>query len=347
MLSDSGNVMRRTADPNNPPWYLPLYDVRQNLPKVLDRVTIVQVAQRPHQLAGTRISLQFFNAGHILGSAMAKLTFDGCTVVYTGDLHLRDTLAERAADIAGLGEDADVLITESTYGKSMSQADSRDQALRSFGKHITTTTQRGGCVLIPAFSVGRTQEVLLAIAQLKRENAIDPALPVYVAGLGNKVCEVYQEYSDIIARDPARENMFGEYEQLYRVEDRADAVIARPGIIVATNGMLASCTPSALFAQKMLPDPRHTILFPGYVGEEADGYSLLSGRSEVKLNSCIVQRCCSVDRVDFSAHASGADLLNMLRRLRPRCTVLVHGEGKSMQCLHDCLLYTSPSPRDS
>jgi len=335
MLADSGNVMRKTADPDNPPWYLHLYDVRRNLPKVLDRITIVDAVHRPHQLAGTRLSLQFFNAGHILGSAMVKLTFDGCTVVYTGDLNLRDTLSERAADLAGVGEDVDVLITESTYGKSLSNGISRDQVLRSFGRHVTTTTQRGGCVLIPAFAVGRTQEVLLAIARLKRENKIDPALPVYVAGLGNKVCKVYQEYSDIIAQDAARKNMFGEYTQLYRVEDRADDIIARPGIIVATNGMLASFTPSALFAQKMLPDPRHTILFPGYVGEEADGYSLLSGRSEVKLNNCIVQRSCTVDRVDFSAHASGAELLDMLQRLRPRCTVLVHGDGESIECVRN------------
>ena len=284
------------------------------------------------------VKITFYNAGHILGSAMVHLYIgEGkYNILYTGDFkYARTRLLDRAADEINAPK-LDAVIMETTYGASDQQ--SRDEAEATLMETITRTVSRGGKVLIPVLAVGRGQEIMLVINDLMKRKLI-PEVPVYITGMVDEITNIHNAYPEMLSRElrdeilRKDENPFLS-EYFHRIEGyKEDIAQGEPSIIIATSGMLNG-GPAVEFFKTMAPDPRNTIVFVSYQAEGTLGRKVRDGATEVQLlnrEGKVETVKVAMERVaieGFSGHSDRRQLLNFITNLtpRPKKLILNHGE---------------------
>jgi metallo-beta-lactamase family protein len=297
------------------------------------------------------VHAEFVNAGHLLGSAYARVTFEnqpGRSALFGGDLgrYNRPVLP----DPDPISE-ADVLLVESTYGDRTHASDDRGDALAEI---IRDTVARGGKVVIPAFAIGRVEEVLYWIALLEDENRI-PRLPVYLdSPMAIEALKFYQrrlneldpEISDRARpsggdrrRDAAKRICafcVSRFRTVATVPESKQLVGSpTPSIVISSSGM-ATGGRVLHHLKAVLPDPRHTVLFVGYQAAGTRGRALVEGATAVKIHGGMIPRAAQIARIDsMSAHADVSEILKWLGGFTkpPRMTYLVHGEPGPMDAL--------------
>ncbi len=288
-----------------------------------------------------------FPAGHILGAAMALLDTPDGTLLISGDVSL--TPQRTVPPAAPPRRRVDALVLESTYGNRLHSMRAAEEA--RLVAQVNAVVARGGHCLIPAFALGRAQEVLLILAQARRDGLL--AAPVWVDGLVRAICGVYQTHPT--AAPPAlrrlierQGNPFIAPEKGVRAVEtpaqRETLLAGEPAVIVTSSGMLTG-GPSVYYARRLAPDERHAILITGYQDEESAGAALLSlaaaGAATPKrltLEGQEVEVRCAVDRYNLSAHADGDELASLAAGVRPRLVALVHGEEGARAALLERLV---------
>jgi metallo-beta-lactamase family protein len=288
------------------------------------------------------IGFDFVDAGHILGSAIVRLTMrreDDSTfrLVFSGDLgrYGESILPDPAAV-----QDADFLILESTYGDRIHQDVDVQGKL---GEIINRTCRRGGKVVIPAFAVGRTQEILYQIRTLQEGGHI-PKIPVYIdSPLAIKATKIFCEYPERFDPEVSAGARRGDCRILchnLRVASTVQDSMAinsldEPLIIISASGM---CEAGRILhhLKLKLPDKRNTVVFVGYQAEGTRGRRILDGEREVKIHGEMVPVRAEIRSIEaFSAHADVEEIFRWLGNFKrpPRMTFLVHGEWSQMQAL--------------
>ncbi len=284
-----------------------------------------------HRSYGARFSVApgvtalFRSAGHILGAATIELNLDATRLAYSGDLgRWNRPLVPDPAPIAA----ADVLLLESTYGERRHPEGGEEQLARV----VSETARRGGALLIPAFAVDRTQEVVWMLERLERERRI-PALPVYLdSPLAIEATEIYARHGAY--RMPAR----------YRfartpAESQALNNLQGPVIIISASGMATGGRILHHLARR-LPDERTTVLLVGFQSAGTRGRLLEEGASELKMLGQSIPVGARIERIDaLSAHADRDDILRWLEGFErpPRVTYLVHGEPAAARALSQAI----------
>jgi metallo-beta-lactamase family protein len=281
----------------------------------------------------------FRRAGHILGAATIDLRVPGrraLRLVYSGDLGrpgrplLRDPEPVR---------EADVLLLESTYGDRIHAGDA-DAAL---ARIIRDAAARGSAVLVPAFSVGRTQELLWTLGRLEEQKQI-PILPVYVdSPMGMQVTELYERNRE--EHDTALRALASSGRHPFRTqrcgiartaqESRALNQLRGPVIIIAGSGMATGGRILHHLALR-LPDPRTTVLLTGFQAAGTRGRSLQDGAATVRMLGQDVPVRARVEVIDaLSAHADREEMLAWLSGFirPPGITYIVHGEADALAAL--------------
>jgi metallo-beta-lactamase family protein len=295
-----------------------------------------------HQVAEA-VTVAFVNAGHLLGSAYARVRLGGPTILFGGDLgrYGRPVLP----DPSSVAE-ADILLLESTYGDRLHEPDDNGARLASI---VNDTAQRGGKLIIPSFAIGRVEEVLYWLKRLEDEQRI-PALPVYVDS--PMAIGALQFYSgrleeldaEIAGSDPdqtpnrRRVAAFATTRMVTVSSPRqsADLVASRiPSIVIASSGMATGGRVLRHLAAT-LPNPKNTVLFVGYQAAGTRGRDLTDGTKAVKLLGREVPVAARVERIDsMSAHADAGEIMRWLSGFArpPRMTYLVHGEPHALDAL--------------
>ncbi len=342
MLVDSGYIQEKDVEFVNKrraragePAVAPLY-TRNDAIATLDQFATVSY-QRPLQVA-PGVTATYFDAGHILGSAMIQLDLEEagrqCRLLFSGDIGRRGLAILRDPTFF---DSADYVIMESTYGSR--QHESPGEARDRLATVVKDTYRRRGKVIIPAFAVGRTQELVYALHQLSDEREI-PRLPVFVdSPLATNVTEVFrlhpecydQELHDFLETDRDR-NPFG-FENLTYVRDvRASKelnFLRESAIIISASGM-AEAGRILHHLRNSIENAANTVLFVGFQAENTLGRRLLDGVSPVRIfgEQHIVR--ARIEHIDgYSAHADRTELLawvDHLDRTRLRQVFLVHGE---------------------
>lgn len=287
------------------------------------------------------VTLSFHHAGHVLGSASILLQLENHTLFYTGDICTADQELMAARTRLDGRVDVDTLIIETTYGANQwADRISIEEETARFAEAITKVLDRGGAVLVPAFALGRTQEMLNIIARLQEQGAI-PEVPVYASGLGRAIYEVYVRYPHYLnpaatLRPLAR---FGRVGDVYNRKVRRD-LIREPCILVATSGMMIEETPSSVLAEEMVHDPRHGIFFVGYLDPDTLGYKLLHAGQGDWLSFGRHRPAVKIALEDiagfhFGSHAPRGALRAVIKRLNPTNVVFVHGDPEAIDWMHD------------
>ncbi|MBI2434744.1 MAG: MBL fold metallo-hydrolase [Candidatus Hydrogenedentes bacterium] len=284
---------------------------------------------------GGPVEISFHHAGHVLGSASILLKAPGHTLFYTGDIC--ETDQELMAGYSLLNNvHVDTLIIESTHGSTdNSHVRPYPQEALRLGHAIAEVLHQGGSVLIPSFALGRTQEMLNIVARLQEEGVI-PEAPVFASGLGRAIYEIYNRFERYLHPDATLRplDQFGRIGNVWERSVVRD-LLAEPGIIIATSGMMLENTPSAMIAQEMVKRTHHGIFFVGYVDHETLGYRLLHSEPgellEFSLGAPPVEvKLRNIQRFYFSAHAPRTSLRSVIERLHPKNVVFVHGDPPAL-----------------
>ena len=318
----------------------PLYR-RQDADSLLESLLGVHYRKPFSPLPGAQVSVEYRDAGHILGSASMVVTVRGqdrtVKLGFTGDVGRPDRPIIRDPQPM---DDCDFLISESTYGGKTHQP--TDLSKKKLEEVIVRTAQRGGKVLIPAFAVGRTQEIVHTLDQLWNEVRI-PHIPVYVdSPLATNVTGVFrthpecydEDLQDYLMDDP---NPFG-FEKLRYVRNVRDSKALNnkriPMVIIAASGM---CEAGRILhhLRSNVEDPRNTILMVGYCADHTLGKRLIDRKPRVRIfGEEFRLRAEVVVMNSYSAHADEVELLDFLGHLDPKRlqrTFLVHGSPERQQ----------------
>jgi metallo-beta-lactamase family protein len=321
---------------------LPLYtednarDAINLLQPVANTGEAVEVA--PGLRAGFRI------AGHILGSSLVLVEADGAgddgkgrSVLFSGDLGHYDMPIIKDPDPPPA---CDYMLVESTYGDRLHDPEKPDDAL---ARIINEAVERGGALLIPAFAIGRTQELIYLIRELEDAGRI-PILPVRVdspmaaaatQAYSHRTEEQDEDYASILAkkRHPLRTHSMltassREESKRLNKEDGARIIISASGMM--TGGRVMH------HAQRILPDERATILFVGYQAAGTTGRRIVNGEREVKIMGRFTPVRCHIERIGgFSAHADWKEVLRWLEGMpsAPRRSFTTHGEPEAASAM--------------
>lgn len=281
---------------------------------------------------------QFIPSGHVLGAAGLLIRHGKRNLYYTGDISLKDQALIPGALIPEAK--IDTLILECTYANDPEYySRNRPGEVESFAAEATRILSGGGSVLIPAFALGKTQELLFIIHRLIRQGLI-PSVPLYISGLGKSITEIYQEHQRYL-RPQASTLSFELFSVLGFLDDLSvERLLREPCLIVATNGMMVENTPSARIARWMVQDERHGIFFCGYIDPDTLGYRVFHSKPGEALpfsaeEDPVTVMNSNIKRFYLSSHADRYELLEIARRLHPRITVLVHGERKGMEFMQE------------
>ncbi|RUM47776.1 MAG: beta-CASP ribonuclease aCPSF1 [Hyperthermus sp.] len=292
------------------------------------------------------IKLTFYNAGHILGSAMVHLHIgEGLhNIVYTGDFKFgRTRLLDKASTVFPRVE---TLIMESTYGNK--DQPRRDIAELELISTISRTIARKGKALIPVMAVGRAQEILLVLVDALKRKLLPQDTMVYIDGSIKEVTAIHLTYPELLsthvrAKILNDENPF-EHENVIRVDRKQDreeiAKSNEPAVILATSGMLNG-GPSVEYLRMLAKDPKNTLIFVAYQAKGTLGRRILDGEREVTMvteEGKVEITRINMEVVDidgFSGHSDRRQLLAFLANMKPkpRNIILNHGEPQAIAAL--------------
>jgi len=351
LLHNSVNVMTRQREELGHTLY-PLFTHRETEARV-DVWRWCPLRQRINT-AGDRVAaretdeltFEFFDAGHVLGSGGILLRAEGRAVFYTGDVNFDDqTIMSRAV----FPEDKiDILIMECTRGDHARPENwTRDGEERRLVQAIGEAFARGGCVLIPVFALGKTQEILAMLCKFRRENLLREC-PVYIGGLSAKMTEIYDRRAGMSRRQLPRLQLLPEIDPFVLNGQTVYDAPARPGRIYAlSSGMMTPKTLSNIFARRIVENPRHSIFFVGYADPESPAGILRSAEPEqpVMLDPDEPPQpvCCHIEQFQFSAHAAREDLVDYAKNLAPKKIVLIHGDPSAVEWMRARLVAELPN----
>jgi Cft2 family RNA processing exonuclease len=290
---------------------------------------------------GMRVST--FSAGHILGAVSIGFeTESEGSVLFTGDFSVtRSRLLDGTRLPAA--RKYDILVTEATYGDRLHA--NRAEQERALVEKIVHVISRGGHVLIPAFAVGRAQEVLMILLDAMRHNPNVPKFPVVVDGLVRSVCPIYESYPHLLS-GPARRILHTSGRLFHpryvnfvnSAEERKNILSGPPTCIIASSGMLNG-GPSVFYAAELAGQEKNAILLCGYQDEEAPGRQLMTlvnqpvNERKWILPDRVVNVRCELAFYSLSAHADRRELVAATTQMKPKKVIVVHGDDEAKRTL--------------
>jgi Cft2 family RNA processing exonuclease len=279
-------------------------------------------------------SIEFFDAGHALGSAGMLVRGQKETLFYTGDVCFHDQTILTKAQFDGVR--ADVLIMETTRGnRAVPSGFTREGEIERLSQGIQRVLERKGSVLIPTFALGRTQEILALLALLMRQGKLKPQ-PIYIGGLGRVFTEIYDLQSHRTSRQHPDLQLHESLDLTVLEKGQAESIRLMDGrIFVLTAGMMSEHTAAHDLAVRMLGNERMAIFFVGYADPDTPAGRLRAAKQgETFLFSAsggTVTRKCEVDEFDLTAHANRDELVNFVGQVNPRTVLLGHGDTDSRE----------------
>lgn len=334
LLPDSGFLQEEDASRANRYGYskhkpaLPLYTMQDGI-KALNQFVVVNF-DSPLTLFDNLV-LKFLPAGHIIGSSLVHLTYQNKTVLFTGDLGRPQHPVMKPP---ALVTSADYLIVESTYGD---QLHDRFNPLDQLADIIQTTVAKGGSIIIPAFAVGRTQDLLYYLYLLKQENRL-PDIPIFLdSPMAQDVSDLLAHYTHEHRLTKELANNICKIARYTRTSEESKSIeqYNSPVIVISASGM-AEGGRILHHLKTYLPEKRNTILFTGYQDGGTRGDLLIRGATEVKIHGEMIPVKAQIKTINsMSAHADYQEMLAWLRNFKrsPKKVFITHGDGDATQSL--------------
>lgn len=280
--------------------------------------------------------VEVFNAGHILGSAIYKFSTDKGSIVFVDDLGNPSSVLMAPSDkVTG----ADYLLIDSVYGDRMHE--DKEERDEKFEELVRETREKKGILLIPAFSLERTQSILYELNNIFNERRVEP-YPVFLdSPLGIKVTNVYEKISKYYneeAQHAAKSDKIFNFPALQETAHIRDSLEIRdirgPKIIIAGSGM-STAGRIVGHEEAYLPDPNTTLLFVGYQSPGTLGRMIEDGAKEVVIDGNKIQVNAKIVHIgDFSAHADAKELLRFVSDSKDTLKQVFVAMGEPRAAMH-------------
>ncbi len=301
----------------------------QNVRQVMSAANAIPFSRKVKSNRFPTFSL--IHSGHILGSAMVSVEAGG-GLLYTGDFRVRPG---RILDGCVQHTPARSLIMEGTYGLKTDKLPSVQKASSLLATSVRKTLEGGGSVLIPAFAVGRGQELLLVLEDYMRSGFL-PQVPIYMDGMISKANRVYGKHPEYLKPElqrrihKSRDDPFTSRFFFNAIKKNRAKMLYSPCIIVSTSGMLTG-GPAIEYLKLMAPHKKNKIIFVGYQAEGTLGRKIQDGEKFVQIDREEHYIGMDIDAVQFSAHADHDDLVQFAKGIRGLKKIfLVHGEERKL-----------------
>ena len=335
LLRDSGHLQEKDAEYANRRGFskhkpaLPLY-TEADAERSLAHFTDVEFGRERDIADGVTVKLR--RAGHILGAATAEVRVGNARLLFSGDLGRPDSPTMLPPEPVSA---ADYLVVESTYGNRRHADIDPATALAQV---ITRTTRRSGTVLIPAFAVGRAQDLLYLIGKLKAENRLSSMLPVFLdSPMAAEASRIFHEHRE--DHRLSQEECDRTYSAATYMRDVQESKALNdnpvPKVIVSASGM-ATGGRVLHHLKNLAPDRRNTLLFAGFQAGGTRGALIVAGAETVKIHGVEVPIRAEVANLEMlSAHADAGEILAWLRGFEraPKMTFVTHGEPAAADTL--------------
>ena len=285
------------------------------------------------------------NAGHIIGSSLVHLHVgEGLhNILYTGDYNYDNTEMLREADTDF--RRVETMITESTYGGRDDEQTPREEANKKFLSKVKQTLNKGGKVIVPAFAVGRSQEVLGLLADEMDRSYFD--YPVFIDGMIRDVNALHTAYPEFLSKKVQKKVFEKEnspflqdnIETIGSHNERKEVFEEGPCIILTTSGSITG-GPVLSYLEKEANDPDNALIFVGYQFAGSLGRKIQDGADSVEINGKKVDVNLDVNTVSgFSAHSDREQIIDFAKDLRstPNRIFTNHGEEKKCYSLASAL----------
>jgi putative mRNA 3-end processing factor len=286
--------------------YLPPYDP-EDIRALHQRFTS-QERRTTYRWKGIEVELS--PAGHIPGATM-YLYHGERDVLFTGDLQTLSTHLVAGAE----ARECDTLVIESTYAGR--EHPDRAETERQFREKIREVVERGGTAIVPAFAVGRAQEVLLTLAS--------SGFDIWLDGMARKVNEIYRASPDYLADSRRFRRALDGVHTVQSSGERKEA-LRDAEVIITTGGMLDG-GPVLYYISELYQDPRNAIYLTGYQVDGSNGRQLMD-RGTLTIDEVTIRPECEVRKFDFSAHAGHSELVKFVRATKAENVVLMHGDHR-------------------
>jgi putative mRNA 3-end processing factor len=294
--------------------HLPPY-LKEN---VFDAVNLISSRERNRVYELNEINFKLFDAGHIAGASSVLVDVDNKSILYSGDINTSETKIATRENVNVKNPDA--LILESTYGDR--QHPPRKQVEDEFVSAVKETLQKGGSVLIPAFAIGRAQEIMMIL-----DKRID--VPVYLDGMAKEISNIFVQKQCCHNFEDFR-NALRRTKQVRGWGDRRD-LVKEQAVFISTAGMMDG-GPVLDYLKFMSHDPKNSIFLVGYQAEGTNGRMLLE-KGAVFIDGMRTKVKANYKQFDFSAHADLNGLKEFANRINPKKIILNHGDPAAVDNL--------------
>lgn len=296
-----------------------------------DEQTVDQLKQSwvaTDKLTLTDMKIELYPSGHVAGAAMTNIRAEGKSVLYTGDFCLHDTEVLVGCNLQLLPQEPDVLISESTYGGTIRQK--RSDLLDSLYEEISYAIKHRGNVLIPTFAFHRSQEMAKRIDEAI-ENGMLPHCRVYmVSKLANKITNIFNNYPDLFKQQTQRQAKPFEYKHVREVDRTSD--IEEPAIVICTPGFGHAGASLNLLNEWAEIEENTIIVTSGYLPPDSP-LKLAKDKHYIKLDGEKYPVQAKIVQIELSGHADQLELVELVQSLKPKQTILVHGDLKQAEAL--------------
>ncbi|MGL4343697.1 MAG: MBL fold metallo-hydrolase [Cellulosilyticaceae bacterium] len=296
------------------------------LEALLNRVASIPVGHNLKLFEG-QLELRFYDAGHILGAVSVHIKTQNKGIFVTGDFCL-DAQGTVGAMKLPEQERIDLVVTESTYGNRIQDTmRGRDYKTKLLQKEVTRQILEGKSILIPAFAIGRSQEVLVALKPI----AEALKFRIYVDGLAAHMTMVYEE---LLGRELFRSpyiHLLKNHFYDTKAEFIEREFMQSPCCVVASSGMMNEGSIAAEYLKAVLPTTQGACILTGYQAEDTLGARLkhqmsIQGKRYLSIENELYPIKCEVREINLSAHPSMEDILGVVAYLEPSEVILVHGQ---------------------
>jgi Cft2 family RNA processing exonuclease len=333
MLENSYTVMCRQKEEQSIPEY-PLYE-KKDIERIKQSFLPVKFGQAQHlEKEGCNLDITFYLAGHVLGASSILIEYGGQRIFITGDILFQDQHTLKGANIPS-DRYFDTIVLETTRGRTERKSNRANEEERLL-KTIAHTIQRGGICLIPAFALGRIQELLVLLYNARRMDKI-PECPIFCSGLGMALVNVFNEIGKTTNTVHFSRKILKQLnvKPLRRKKIGPDSQLTTPAIYLLSSGMLVEHTPSYRVASSLIRDCKNTVCFVGYCDPDTPGGQLLqTSPDEVftfKALEFSTPLRAQVEHFDLSGHADRDDLYQFVVDRQPKQVILTHGDAESRQ----------------
>ena len=276
------------------------------------------------------MAIQLHSAGHVAGAKITSIEAENKKIVYTGDFCLHDTEILEGCNPETLPREPDVLISECTYGGKIRLP--RNQLINQFYKQVSKTIERKGNILIPTFAFHRTQEMARRIDQAM-ENGTLPRYNVYtISNLAHRINRYFQENKRLFTQEVQRQEHPFNYRHVKHLNRTRQ--IREPAIVIATSGFGHAGASLRLLTQ-WAEDPHNSvILTSGFLPDDSPLKQAKENRT-LKDNGETITVQAEIEQIELSGHADQNELIEFINNLKPKKTILVHGELDQAQALQE------------